>query len=290
MKNPDGSSKNVALIYQNMGQLFDLFTQGVLLSQGVNSQILLRTVYRALSEEFLSILQNSDAVEKIAEEIRSRQEQSLVGKSSSPGQSKDDQEESTSQTGTTSTTTQPQTKAGSAQESVKVVQTDVVLKPIPPTTVEVEGQTTESTKVSESTEVHESTKESESSEVSESTKVVEVVGPVVQTGIETQVVEASLEPVDIDLSRVAMDFAAELQTAILTVRTRLVREASLQKANQLRLHRDQQADMASLTRGLAQQGQELFDSLPSLTEEDEEWRDDRLEDLQGLLDLFDKAT
>lgn len=252
MKNPDGSSKNVALIYQNMGQLFDLFTQGVLLSQGVNSQILLRTVYRALSEEFLSILQNSDAVEKIAEEIRSRQEQSLVGKSSSPGQSKDNQEESTSQTGTPSSTTQPQTKAGSAQESVKVVQTDVVLKPIPPRTVEVEGQTTESTKVSESTEVHESTRESESSEASESTKVVEVVGPVVQTGIETQVVEASLEPVDIDLSRVAMDFAAELQTAILTVRTRLVREASLQKANQLRLHRDQQADMASLTRGLAQ--------------------------------------
>ena len=55
-----------------MTKLFDTFTRGALTEQGANSEILLRTVYRSLSEDFLRIIQDTDAVDKIAELIKSR--------------------------------------------------------------------------------------------------------------------------------------------------------------------------------------------------------------------------
>ena len=68
------SSKNMELIYGNMTKLFDAFTQGVLLEQGANSEWLLRTVYRSLSDDFLKIVQDTDAVDKIIQTIQERQD------------------------------------------------------------------------------------------------------------------------------------------------------------------------------------------------------------------------
>lgn len=73
VENPS-SSKNMELIYGNMEKLFETFTRGVLLEQGANSEILLRTVYRSLNEDFLKIIQDTKAVEKIAEVIKSKQD------------------------------------------------------------------------------------------------------------------------------------------------------------------------------------------------------------------------
>ena len=67
------SSKNISLIYENMAKLFDAFTQGVLTEQGANSEILFRTIYRSLSEDFLKIIQDTDAVDKIIENIKEKQ-------------------------------------------------------------------------------------------------------------------------------------------------------------------------------------------------------------------------
>ena len=44
------------LIYGNMTKLFDAFTKGALVGQGANSEILLRTVYRSLNDDFLKII------------------------------------------------------------------------------------------------------------------------------------------------------------------------------------------------------------------------------------------
>ena len=66
------SSKNMELIYANMTKLFDLFTKGVLKGQGANSEILLRQIYRGLNEDFIKILQDSSAVDKIGEKIKER--------------------------------------------------------------------------------------------------------------------------------------------------------------------------------------------------------------------------
>lgn len=60
-------------IYANMTKMFDAFTNGALTGQGANSEILLRTVYRSLNDDFLKIIQDSDAVEKIVEAIKSKQ-------------------------------------------------------------------------------------------------------------------------------------------------------------------------------------------------------------------------
>lgn len=61
------SSKNMETIYSNMEKLFDAFTQGALKEQGANSSILLRTVYRSLSDDFLKIVQDTEAADKIVE-------------------------------------------------------------------------------------------------------------------------------------------------------------------------------------------------------------------------------
>ena len=68
------SSKNMSEIYDNMTKLFDVFTRGALTAQGANSEILLRNVYRSLNDDFLKIIQDTDAVEKIAEVMKDKQE------------------------------------------------------------------------------------------------------------------------------------------------------------------------------------------------------------------------
>ena len=67
-------TKSMEEIYDNMTKLFDAFTNGALLKQGANSELLLRTVYRSLSDDFLEIVQDTDAVDKLIEVIKSKQE------------------------------------------------------------------------------------------------------------------------------------------------------------------------------------------------------------------------
>ena len=68
------NTKHMEDIYANMTKLFDAFTNGALLEQGANSETLLRTVYRSLDEDFLEIVQDSKAVDKLIEVIKSKQE------------------------------------------------------------------------------------------------------------------------------------------------------------------------------------------------------------------------
>ena len=68
------SSKNLDLIHDNIAKLFDAFTKGTLMGQGSNSELLMRTIYRSLSEDFLDIIKDSDSVEKIIESIKQRQD------------------------------------------------------------------------------------------------------------------------------------------------------------------------------------------------------------------------
>ena len=67
-------TKSMEEIYANMTKLFDAFTNGALLKQGANSETLLRTVYRSLNDDFLEIVQDTDAVDKLIEVIKSKQE------------------------------------------------------------------------------------------------------------------------------------------------------------------------------------------------------------------------
>lgn len=68
------STKHMTEIYSNMTKLFEDFTRGALTGQGANSEIVLRTIYRSLSENFLKIVQNTDAVDKISEVIKKKQQ------------------------------------------------------------------------------------------------------------------------------------------------------------------------------------------------------------------------
>ena len=69
------NTKNMEIVYNNMGKMFDAFTNGVLTQQGANSEILLRQVYRSLSDDFLKIIQNSKATDKIVELIKNKQDE-----------------------------------------------------------------------------------------------------------------------------------------------------------------------------------------------------------------------
>lgn len=69
------NTKNMEIVYNNMGKMFDAFTNGVLTQQGANSEILLRQVYRSLNDDFLKIIQNSKATDKIVELIKNKQDQ-----------------------------------------------------------------------------------------------------------------------------------------------------------------------------------------------------------------------
>lgn len=61
------------IIYDNMTMLFDVFTQGALMEQGANAEILMRTIYRTLNEDFLKIVQDTDAAKKIAQVLKEKQ-------------------------------------------------------------------------------------------------------------------------------------------------------------------------------------------------------------------------
>lgn len=68
------NTKHMQDIYANMTKLFDAFTNGALMEQGANSETLLRMVYRSLDEDFLEIVQDTGAVDKLIEVIKSKQE------------------------------------------------------------------------------------------------------------------------------------------------------------------------------------------------------------------------
>ena len=55
-KSSSSSSKNMDAIYVNVAKMFDAFTKGILTTQGSNSEILLRTIYRSLNKDFIKII------------------------------------------------------------------------------------------------------------------------------------------------------------------------------------------------------------------------------------------
>ena len=67
------STAHMEELYNNMTTLFETFTKGALIGQGANSEILLRTIYRSLNNDFLRIIQDGDAVNKIAQNMRDKQ-------------------------------------------------------------------------------------------------------------------------------------------------------------------------------------------------------------------------
>ena len=191
VENPS-SSKNMELIYGNMEKLFETFTRGVLLEQGANSEILLRTVYRSLSEDFLKIIQDTKAVDKIAEVIKSR------------------------------------------QDSIKPEEVATAM-------------------------------------VSETTK---------------KVITKTLDPNDLDPMSVILDFTDELQTAILQVKLNLSREYERQKLAHAKSLSGQQEDIDRLNEGFQEQDQLMADTLQEMQETGSEWKDDKLKELEDLLNVF----
>jgi len=57
-------------LHDNMAKLFDTFTGGALTEQGANSEILLRRLCEGLDSGFMDIIQDSRAVDLIADAIR----------------------------------------------------------------------------------------------------------------------------------------------------------------------------------------------------------------------------
>ena len=64
--------------------MFDAFAKKTLLQYGSNSEVVLRTIYRQLSEDFLTIVQDSSAVDKIVKNIQSKSPVENESQSSTP--------------------------------------------------------------------------------------------------------------------------------------------------------------------------------------------------------------
>ena len=83
----------MTVIYNNLEKLFDEFTYGKLQEQGANSEYILRTVYRSLNDNFLQIIQDSGAVERIAAELKNRAGDSAPEQKEQPKQPEPKKEE-----------------------------------------------------------------------------------------------------------------------------------------------------------------------------------------------------
>lgn len=101
-----------------------------------------------------------------------------------------------------------------------------------------------------------------------------------------KVATGDLDFSDVDINSVVLDFVDELQTAILQVRLNLNREYEWKKLQQQKSIEGQQEDIDKLTEGLVNQNDENSDNLETLTEEQEEWKEESLEKVQELADKF----
>lgn len=186
------SSKNMALIYDNMTKLFDVFTKGALLGQGSNSEILLRQVYRALNDDFINIVADSKAVDKIVELMKTRQD-------------------------------------GLTPENMN------------------------------------------SAMVSNTTK---------------KVVTKTLDPNNVDLMQVVVDFIDELQTSILQVKLSLSREYERQKFVVKKGEEGQKQDIDQLNSVLQQQTDTMVSTLKEMQKQDEDFATSQKQENEDLFKTF----
>lgn len=87
---------------------------------------------------------------------------------------------------------------------------------------------------------------------------------------------------------VILDFTDELQTAILQVKLNLSREYERQKLARAKSLAGQQEDLDRLHNEVEVQNQTFVDTLSQVSEDEDKWKEDSLEDLEKLLDTFNQ--
>lgn len=102
-----------------------------------------------------------------------------------------------------------------------------------------------------------------------------------------QVVLKTLTPDNCDIMQVVLDFMDELQTAILQVRLNLSREYERRKLEWAKSKEGQQQDIDNLNKTLTEQGQGTVDALGNLADEDEQWKLERLSQIESMLKTLD---
>ena len=101
-----------------------------------------------------------------------------------------------------------------------------------------------------------------------------------------KVATGNLDFSDVDIHSVVLDFVDELQTTILQVKLNLNREYEYKKLQEKKSFEGQQEDIEKLTEGLVDQNDTNSGNLETLTEEQEEWKEDSLQKVQELVDKF----
>ena len=79
----------------------------------------------------------------------------------------------------------------------------------------------------------------------------------------------------------------ELQTSILQVRLNLSREYERRKIEWAKSKEGQQQDIDNLNKTLTEQGQGTVDALGKMSDEDEKWKLDRLNQMESMLKVLD---
>ena len=102
-----------------------------------------------------------------------------------------------------------------------------------------------------------------------------------------QVVLKTLTPDNCDIMQVVLDFMDELQTAILQVRLNLSREYERRKIEWAKSKEGQQQDIDNLNKVLTEQGQGTVDALGRMSDEDEQWKLERLNQIESMLNTLD---
>ena len=102
-----------------------------------------------------------------------------------------------------------------------------------------------------------------------------------------QVVLKTLTPDNCNIMQVVLDFVDELQKSILQVRMNLSREYEIRKLEWAKSKEGQQQDIDNLNKTLTEQGQGTVDALGNLADEDEQWKLERLSQIESMLKTLD---
>jgi hypothetical protein len=103
-----------------------------------------------------------------------------------------------------------------------------------------------------------------------------------------QVVHKTLTPDNCNIMQVVLDFVDELQKSILQVRMNLSREYEIRKLEWAKSKEGQQQDIDNLNKTLTEQGQNTVDALGRMSDEDEKWKLERLNQMESMLNVLDQ--
>ena len=103
-----------------------------------------------------------------------------------------------------------------------------------------------------------------------------------------QVVLKTLTPDNCNIMQVVLDFMDELQTSILQVRLNLSREYERRKLEWAKSKEGQQQDIDNLNKTLTEQGQGTVDALGRMSDENEKWKLERLNQIESMLKVLDR--